>query len=171
MTSIKFSVLWDNYSTGEPCRDRKTGKIPDGFSNQCAIRLGLALAMSGVSFASFRGKRCPCAPHESGMAASASELAEWLGPKTVPGCSEAEPYTGRTVFEGVRDRTGIIFLGGYWHRPNDRESARSGNHIDLWNGVRMSNYPSWFRVHFGISWDGVFSDYRLASTATFWEIK
>lgn len=23
---------------------------------------------------------------------------------------------------------------------------------------------SWFRVHLGISWDGVWSDYRLAST-------
>lgn len=171
MTAIKFETIWKNYPDDEtPCRDKKTGNIPPGYENQCAIRVGYALEKSGVSFASFRGGRCPSASKNSGMVASAQDLANWLGPNRFPGCPKPETYTGKDAFEKIEDRTGIIFLANYWQRPADKEKARTGDHIDLWNGSKMTSALSWIRVHLGISWDGYWSDFRLASKVLFWYI-
>jgi hypothetical protein len=171
MVDIKFETIWKNYPAAHPCRDPKTGGIPSGYSNQCAIRVGFALERSGVSFASFKGKRCPCASSTGGQIASAQELADWLGPKRFPGCLPAEAYTGKAAFDKIDGRTGIVFLANYWQRPGETGTTRSGDHIDLWNGSRMSAYSSWFRVHFGIAWDGLWSDFRLASRVLFWPVK
>ena len=75
------------------------------------------------------------------------------------------------VFDKIKDRTGIIFLADYWQRPNELGTkARSGDHIDLWNGSRMTRVSSWFRVHWGISWDGLWSDFERAPRTLFWNI-
>jgi hypothetical protein len=55
-------------------------------------------------------------------------------------------------------------------RPTDRAKSRTGDHIDLWNGSRFTEFSSWFRVHWGISYDGLWSDYRLASSALFFPV-
>ena len=170
MANVKFETIWRNYPDGHPCIDPKTGKPPKGFSDQCAIRVGYALEKSGVSFASLNGKRCPCGPKHGGMIAGAQELANWLGPKRFPGCPQPETYTGRDAFEQIRGRSGIIFLANYWQRDNEKGATRTGDHIDLWNGSRMTAYSSWFRVHLGVSWEGVWSDFRGASKVLFWAI-
>jgi Type VI secretion system (T6SS), amidase effector protein 4 len=108
VAAIKFETIWKNYSDGHPCQDRKTGEIPHGYENQCAIRVGYALEKSGVSFASFRGCRCPKAGRSSGLVASAQELADWLGPSRFPGCSNAETYTGKNAFDKIKDRTAQV---------------------------------------------------------------
>ena len=104
------------------------------------------------------------------MVAGAQELANWLGPNTFPGCPKAEIYTGKDGFEKIADRTGIIFLANYWQRPGEKGETRTGDHIDLWNGKRMTTQSSWFRIHMGISWDGIWSDFRGASKTLFWAI-
>jgi len=48
VTTIKFETIWKNYPGDSPCRDKKTGNIPPGYENQCAIRVGYALEKSGV---------------------------------------------------------------------------------------------------------------------------
>jgi hypothetical protein len=169
MATIKFETIWKNYPAEPPCRD-KLGKIPPGYENQCAIKVGYALERSGVSFASFKGGRCPHAAKQSGLVASAQELANWLQTPRFAGCPKPETYTGKTVFEKIEGRTGILFLANYWKRTTDQGDARTGDHIDLWNGSRMTAYSSWVRVTFGISWDGLWSDYRLASKVLFWNI-
>lgn len=165
---IAFQTIWDNYSGDSPCIDRKTGKPPPGYDNQCAMRLGYAMEKAGVSFASFRGGRCPCAPKNSGMVASAQGLANWLKTRPFRGCPDYEKYTGQTVFENIKGRSGIIFLANYWQRKTDQGLARTGDHIDLWKVDSMTATSSWFRVHLGISWDGVWSDFRLATEVLFW---
>lgn len=171
MTNIKFETIWKNYPSTDPCVDSKTGKPAAAFLNQCAIRVGYALEKSGVSFVTFEGKRCPNATKKSGMVAGAQDLANWLGPKRFNGCSKAETYTGKTAFEKISGRTGIIFLANYWQRPGESGETRTGDHIDLWNGSRMTASSSWFRVHLGISWDGIWSDYELAPKVFFWAIE
>jgi hypothetical protein len=105
------------------------------------------------------------------MAASAQGLADWLKTKPFPGCPAPEIYEGRTVFEKITGRTGIIFLADYWQRPNEKGgSRRTGDHIDLWDGSRMTSVSSWFRVHWGVSWDGLWSDFRGAPRVMFWNI-
>jgi hypothetical protein len=132
MTIIKFETIWENYPSYDPCRDKKTGKIPLGYENQCAIRVSYALEKSGVLFSSFHGGRCPNTPKNSGMVTSAQELANWLGPSRFSGCSKPETYIGKEAFDKIEDRTGIIFLANYWQRVTDKGSARTGDHIDLW---------------------------------------
>lgn len=167
---VAFAALWNNYPSDDtPCRD-KSGNVPSGFQNQCAIRVGTALEKSGVLFTTFTGLRCPSAPKNSGRVAGAQALANWLTKGRFPGCPNPEKYTGQTAFDEIEDRTGIIFLANYWQRSTDQGAARTGDHIDLWNGSRMTSTSSWFRVHLGISWDGLWSDYRLASTVLFWPI-
>jgi hypothetical protein len=167
---VRFETLWRNYPSEDPYVDSKTGQPPTGFANQCAIRLGYALAKSGVSFGSYQGKFCPGVKKNTGMVAVAQELANWLNRSGFPGCPKSEVYTGKTVFDKIEDRTGIIFLANYWQRPGDSASTRTGDHIDLWNGSRMTAFTSWFRVNLGISWDGVWSDFTLASKVNFWPI-
>ena len=75
MTAIKFKTIWDNYPSSDPCRG-KDGKVPKAYENQCAIKVGYALEKSGISFAAFQGGRCPNAPKDSGMVASAQGLAK-----------------------------------------------------------------------------------------------
>ncbi|MDD1621295.1 MAG: type VI secretion system amidase effector protein Tae4 [Methylococcaceae bacterium] len=170
MADVKFETIWQNYPGADPCIDSKTGSPPIGFSNQCAIRLGYALEKSGISFASFQGKRRPCGPQNGGMVAGAQELANWLGPNRFSGCPKPETYTGKTAFEKIDGRTGIIFLANYWQRPGEKGATRTGDHIDLWNGSRMTSLSSYIRAQWGVSWDGLWSDYRLASKVLFWPI-
>ena len=132
--------------------------------------ISYALEKSGVLFSSFHGGRCPNTPKNGGMVTSAQELANWLGPSRFSGCSKPETYIGKDVFDKIENRTGIIFLANYWQRTTDKGSARTGDHIDLWNGSRMTSFSSWFRVHLGISWDGYWSDFRRASKVLFWYI-
>ncbi len=170
--SITFQTIWDNYPDEDPCVDARTGAAPPGYENQCAIRVGYALEQAGVSFRSFRGGRCPRARRGSGMVALAQALANWLKVQPFPGCPRRpESYTGADAFENIEERTGIIFLANYWQRPSDRGNRRSGDHIDLWDGSRMTAHSSWLRVHMGISWDGVWSDFRIASRVLFWHIR
>jgi hypothetical protein len=104
------------------------------------------------------------------MIAGAQALADWLISGRFPGCPRPERFTGQTAFEHIEDRTGIIFFANYWRRSTDTGASRTGDHIDLWNGSRMTATSSWFRVHLGIAYDGVWSDYRLASRVLFWPI-
>ncbi len=113
MPAIKFETVWKNYPGDSPCLDSKTGKIPLGYENQCAIKVGYALEKSGVSFASYPGGRCPYASKNSGMVTSAQELANWLVQDRFPGCPNPEFYTGKNAFEKIDGRTGIIFLANY----------------------------------------------------------
>jgi hypothetical protein len=172
MGGIAFKTIWDNYPDGSPCADIR-GKVPAGFDNQCAVRVGLALEKSGVSFKSFKGGRCPLGPKDGGMVAGAQALANWLAPSRVSGMGAPERYKGADVqiaFDKIADRTGIIFIANYWKRATDTGSARTGDHIDLWNGSRMTAWTSYLRVHLGISWDGLWSDYMGASEIIFWPI-
>src|SRR5690349_19186893 len=148
--TFTFSTLWDNYPSEDPCRDPKTGGVPSGYSNQCAIRVGTALEKSGVSFASYVGGRCPHGPKKGGMVASAQGLANWLKGKPFSGCPKYEKYTGKSIFEHIQERTGIVFLANYWQRPGETGTTRTGDHIDLWDGSRFTAYSSWFRVHMGM---------------------
>lgn len=78
IAAVPFSRIWDSYPSDPPCVD-KSGKPPLGWDNQCAVRLGVALASSGVSFASFpAGGRCPVGPASGPMIGSAQKLADWL---------------------------------------------------------------------------------------------
>lgn len=65
-----------------------------------------------------------------------------------------EIFEGIAGFGQIFGRKGIIFLKDYYGQNNQ------GDHIDLWNGKRLTKYASW--VEFA------FRDGRRYSKATVW---
>jgi hypothetical protein len=74
---LTFQELWDNYPSGDPYRDPNTGRVPPGYSNQCAIRMSVTFHRLGIAMKSYhRSDRILV--DGKGTASRADELAEWL---------------------------------------------------------------------------------------------
>lgn len=150
----RFSRLWENHPTVEsfiddfPCKNK--GK--KAFENQCAIRMGVALEKSGISTKSFLGVRCWYG-HKPGHILRAEELAGWLRGSISP-FHKVEIFEGQIGFHRIASRKGIIFFKDYYGRNTQ------GDHIDLWNGSRLTGYTSWLEF--------AFRDGRRYSKATIW---
>lgn len=176
--SVTFARLWGSYPSGHPYVDPKTGKPPAGFSNQCAIKVSLAIHGAGVEMKSFRGG----AIKMNGLTTAyvAEQLAAWLKLQPFCGLPKApEDVTGKDWQGKIAGRTGIIFFANYWKREG--ESTRpTGDHIDLWNKTRLTSNPANFVRRLGISsiqWlPGLLADYNFSDLAgstqiLFWEVK
>ena len=152
IAAVPFSRIWDSYPSDPPCID-KTGKPPLGWDNQCAVRLGVALARSGVSFASFPlGGRCPVGPSSGPMIGSAQRVADWLKTHPFPGCSRPQIIPSGGWESALNGRTGIVFFKDYWRRQGETNGAGTGDHIDLWNrSKRTPSIQTFLRFTLGIS--------------------
>jgi len=69
------------------------------------------------------------------------------------------------AFDQIKGRKGIVFIQNYWG------PGHQGDHIDLWNGTRLTDRFSWARIHLRVSWEGTFSDFRKAQSIWFWELQ
>lgn len=181
--TLTFEDLWRNYPNDPPCVG-DGGSPPPGWDNQCAVRLGVALERSGVSFKTFKGGRCPTGPRGGGMVASAQSLATWLRARPFVGCPAVQIVHAPTWKIAVTGRTGIVFFQDYWRRRGEGSGNGSGDHIDLWN--RDSLTPSWasfMRFTLGIDRlpnlnpftrsddnQNVYSDLGRSSSVLFWPI-
>ncbi|WP_295986702.1 T6SS effector amidase Tae4 family protein [uncultured Variovorax sp.] len=94
----------------------------------------------------------------------AQELAKWLDSGRAGLMSRTEKYSGKDGFEKIAGRTGVVFIQNYWGE------GRQGDHIDLWNGSRMTKRSSWFLIQWHISWEGVLTDMRQAQAIWFWPV-
>ncbi|MGD8910412.1 MAG: type VI secretion system amidase effector protein Tae4 [Chromatiales bacterium] len=136
MTS--FKKMWDNHPTGEyPCRDSSGKKA---FTNQCAIRMGVAFDKAGVSTNSFKGARC-WHGHAPKHILRAEELANWLKGPFSP-FRKIEIFDAANGFRRISGRRGVIFFKDYYGHNGQ------GDHIDLWNGSRLTEFLSWFHFFF-----------------------
>ncbi len=144
---MRFKTLWNNHPTinaslfadDAPC-------IVDGkraFTNQCAIRLGVALELSGINLTSFRGARC-WHGHKPAHILRAEELANWLKSGFSPFRRRIE-FKAADGFKDIMSKTGIIFFKDYYGPGNQ------GDHIDLWNRSRLTAFRTWleFRLRNG----------------------
>lgn len=182
--AVTFAKLWNNYARGEPYRDPKTGDVPPGFENQCAIRVSVTLHRVGIEMKSFSGQGRILLDSKR-TAVRAKELAEWL--KRQPFCGlppHPENITGADWQNKIKDRTGIVFFSSYWARPGQTAANADGDHIDLWNRktltpsvesflrfyIGMNRMPS-LRGIFGSQQDNWFSDLGKSKEILFWEIK
>ncbi|MCY1287648.1 hypothetical protein D9M68_528680 [compost metagenome] len=48
LKAVSFTQLWGAYPAGTPYVDPKTGDVPKGFENQCAVRMSVALHRVGL---------------------------------------------------------------------------------------------------------------------------
>jgi hypothetical protein len=127
MPQPAFINLWNNYpAENAPC--------DGGYENQCAIRMSLTLNAEltiKINKQTYSEPKC-----SHGHARGAESLANWLW----------RHHLGRpTVFsEGVKakaalaGKTGIIFFKDCFTRTG--QTARTGDHIDLWNKGTTKTY-------------------------------
>lgn len=183
---VTFNQLWSNHPTiagnDHPCATRGKGNFP----NQCSIRLGVALAVSGV-----KTERIPGAVHcwyhdrSEGHIIRAEQLANGLNKYPIPGIWKVIKVPSESFPEKLSGKTGIMFFKDYWRREftdkNGKKKIqafrnRSGDHIDLWNGSRLTELSSWFRIHLRIGSYGLhslsdeWSDYEDAKGIWFWRV-
>ncbi|RKE34465.1 type VI secretion system (T6SS) effector Tae4 (amidase) [Paraburkholderia sp. BL23I1N1] len=177
---VIFSEFWRAYPQSEPCINPSTGK--PAFEDECAIRLGTCFANVGITNRSFKGQKCWFHGHPPCHMLRAKEIAEWLNRRPFAGCPVAETVTGRDWQTCAKGRTGIIFFGSYWRRSL-KERNPSGDHIDLWNGERLTpSTETTLRFDIGIPklWnplsvigvgpENLFSNLADAKQISFWEI-
>jgi len=149
-----FNKLWDNHPTVESMFDDVPCKL-DGkkaFENQCAIRMGVSLEKSGIDTTTFKGVRC-WHKHKPAHILRAEELAEWLNGNFSP-FKKTYTFEGVNGFSQIVGKKGIVFFKDYYGDNNQ------GDHIDLWNGSRLTRYSSWFEF--------AFRDGRHYEKATIW---
>jgi len=170
--TVTFENLWENHATYEyPCSTN--GK--SNYSDQCAIRVGVALVKSGYDVTKLRsgGKPifCDYHPKKEGHILRAEEFALALDKTRIPGIKATQKIIPGAGFnKKINGKKGIIFLKDYWARSGETTNP-SGDHIDLWNGSRLTARTSYFRVQWGISWDGEWSDFhRSKEVLWFWEV-
>jgi len=169
---LTFDEIWDAYPKFDPCSG--------GYTDQCAARIGESLRGCGVEGLSFKGARCHV--DHPGHMLRAAEVAEWLHRRPFAGCPEALSVKPKTWEKEIHGKTGIIFFDGYWHRKTDGQNVTTGNHIDLWNGSRLTmagvgdTFATIGRFVFGRQSvapgsDYGYSDLHNSTKILFWEIK
>jgi hypothetical protein len=151
---MNFKDLWKNHPTVESLIDDAPCKVNGkrAFTNQCAIRLGQSLSKSGVNLDSFRGAKC-WHNHKPAHILRAEELADWLKGPFSP-VKKMITFEGVDGFSKIGGKKGIIFFKDYYGPGNQ------GDHIDLWNGSRLTNNRTWLEF--------AFRDGRHYSKATIW---
>lgn len=174
---VKFSALWNAYPNGNPSQTKDAeGHLL--YSNQCAIKVSVALHTVGVEMKSFKGATTQINGKRAAL--RAAELAGWLGKMPFCGVSQkSENVTGASWTDKIKGRTGIIYFADYWARDGEAQMNGTGDHIDLWNNSTLTpSLQSTLRFRFGINrvpnlfgsgnW---YSDLGAAKSISFWEVK
>ena len=178
VTPVTFAKLWGSYLSGHLYVDPTTGKPPSGYENQCAIKLSKEIHGAGIEMKSFNGASVEVDNLKA--AVGATQLANWL--KLQPFCGlpeEPENVTGKDWQDRIEGKTGIIYFENYWRRAGETDVA-TGDHIDLWNGSRLTatgwSFLSTLGRRIGINelLPGTkigYSDVRNSTAILFWEVK
>lgn len=173
-SAVRFTNLWAGYPSSKPYVNPRTGEVPSGYENQCAIKVSVALAASGEKLTSFKGAAVTVKGEKA--AVRAQELAAWLRRERIPGLSMVpESIAGADWQSKIKNRTGIVYFADYWLRPGDK--TPSGDHIDLWNGSRLTAsgvegvLVTVARFGLGIDSGPGFSDLGRSKTILFWEVR
>ncbi|MBL1261311.1 MAG: hypothetical protein COB33_012350 [Thiotrichaceae bacterium] len=180
---VTFQKLWENHPTITGDENPCTTNGKSNFPNQCAIRMGVSLARCGVDTSRIPGAIHCWHKHDKslGHIIRAEELAKGLEKHSVfiPGVQKVQKVNPEEFKDTLRGKRGIIFFKNYWRRTNNgkKESFRnrSGDHIDLWNGHKITSPNSWARIHlrigsFGLHSFGLYSDLEDSKSIWFWRV-
>lgn len=165
MKTITFKDLWKNYPSDPPCNKEK-------FKNQCAIKVGHALAKCGVDTTKLvkKGRHCWFHDKKHGHVLAAEELANALNKSKILGIKPSINIPSECYKSMITGKKGIIFFKDYWLRNSDSPESPTGDHIDLWNGSRLTDWRTYFRIQWSIVIPNVWSDLEAATRVTFWQV-
>lgn len=160
-----FATLWNNHPTikgDAPILDRKV------YENQCAINVSAAWMRSGMKLSGYTGV-LSWEKDKPKYAIRAQELAHWFASTHSRLPANVQKFGGKEVFDAISGKTGIIFFRDYWGAGNQ------GDHIDLWNGHRLTDWRTWARIHirigeFGLHSLGAGADFEKAASVWFWNL-
>jgi hypothetical protein len=190
---VTFKQLWEGYPWGDPSKNSAD-------TDQCAIRLSVALHKAGIDMSSFSSDLVKPRYGQSSIgrelldgkviATRANELGEWLdiiqnSNRPIVGIGKTENITGSNWESKIKGRTGIVMFDAYWTQGKQTAANATGGHIDLWNISRltMSSVPdafstigrelgvASFRQGTHIAPNLSYSDLGGARTILFWEVK
>src|SRR5690606_5637317 len=128
-----FQTIWNNHPTikGDvPLLDQKV------YANQCAINVSAALVRSGVPLTGFRGA-LSWQKEKPKYAIRAQELANWLKTTFPRIPTSFKSVSAKDFSSQLYGQRGIIFFQNYWGLGNQ------GDHIDLWDGSKLTDWRSW----------------------------
>ena len=135
---VNFSLMHANYE--EYRNDSAPCKSP-GISNQCAVRMSLALVRNGFSLDEFPNQRrihsgrSACQLGEEPHVVGADELHRFL----LQVWDTGERGTGSEFRARLAGNRGVIYFNNCFHRSSDPEGESRGDHIDLWDGEHYYN--------------------------------
>ncbi len=155
-----FASLWSNHPNikgSTPLLDKKV------YENQCAINMGETWLRSGMSLDGYTGARS-WEKDKPKYPIRAQELAEWFASPRSHLPFKVQKFGGKEAFEKISGKTGILFFQNYWGPGNQ------GDHIDLWNGSRLTHWISWLQIHARIGSVGINSDLRKAESIWYWAV-
>jgi hypothetical protein len=155
-----FRTLWNNHPNVKgdtPILDKKV------YANQCAINLSAALLRSNIPLTGFRGAKS-WQKDTPKYAIRAQELADWLHGTFPKFPRRFEKVPAQDFTKILSQKQGIIFFQNYWGPGNQ------GDHIDLWNGSRLTDVLSLARIYARFGSLGLGTDYRRAESIWFWGI-
>lgn len=87
---------------------------------------------------------------------------------TYPWLGKMEKLLPSTFEKTISGRSGIIFFKDCWKRGSETFENRSGDHIDLWNGSRITSSSVFTREI--LEFFGRVSDLNQSREIWFWEI-
>lgn len=160
-----FQALWNNHPNikgDTPVLDKAV------YANQCAINLSASLIRSDVPLRGFAGA-LSWQKDKPKYAIRAQELADWLR-GTFPALPRRfEKVEPKDFTKKIATRRGIVFFQNYWGHGSQ------GDHIDLWNGSRLTGPMSWARIHLRFGSPSVAnaifgSDLSKAQQIWFWSV-
>ncbi len=172
-SQITFNGLWASYPSSPPYHDSK-GNVPKGYENQCAIKVSAALVGAGQPLTRYQGATVFVGVAH--LAIRAEELAEWL--RTGAPIALRASYrsiAGTDWQDSIKDQTGIVAFKDYWLREGEKQP--SGDHIDLWNGSRLTAsgleglVVTALRFGLGVNSGPGFSDLGKAKKIEFWAVQ
>lgn len=178
--AFTFENLWKQHpeiaSDGKPCKNGNNKG--QAFTNQCAINMGVAFTECGVNTRKWGIDHCNRARFEEehrGHVLRAENFANALRKHgNIKGLGSLQKIKPEDFDLSVTGKTGIIFFKDYWRREDsgvkETFANRSGDHIDLWNGSRLTDWFTWIRIQAGFSWEGSFSDYSKSKEVWFWQV-
>ena len=110
-------------------------------TNQCAVRMSLALYRNGFTFEGFPHQRRihsgreSCRLGDEPHIVGADELHRYL----VQVWGNGQRIHGRSARSEIAGTKGIIYFNNCFHRSTDPDGENRGDHIDLWNGDNYYN--------------------------------
>jgi hypothetical protein len=139
MPEALFTKFWRNHPALQPSpviNPCSTGEISN-YDDQCVIRLGVAMSLSGISLASYTGAFC-WHKHGRQHPLRVEQMKLWLNSDNAAFVGSAEISRKdrrghQASSHAYSGRRGIVACINFWGRGNQ------GDHIDLWNGGALAH--------------------------------